>query len=282
MEDLNLEEVIRKMYDSRVEYIKDRNIKLEREYFSKNRYNIPVGEILADTSYEEQFEYYKEAIENGTDDEIEEIFELLEAYFLFSSGHDMMFKKKLEADIFLAPPIKSLIYPMLEEKVKESYNDVSVMRKNPNLDKNLKEIDKIVYTYMELQSLLYLLYCNDFQFGDGMEGLFPNIYEEIINTLDESNMTIGEFLHALVDHKCEMMSDVLSNINSTENKEKYLKELDTLQRKQHEETDTLTNVSLPITYFKSHTMLDFLEENITRSSILEDTSKKQKKKIIIR
>ena len=281
MKEYSIEEIIRKIYDKKVDFIRNKNTELERKYFNRYSSSIPLNDILAGASFDDHFYSFKEKVKNGKDYEIENIFELLEDYFLFSYGYDMMFKKKLEADIFTAPPIENLIYPIMEEKVKTRYNDVSVMKQNPNLNKNIDGIDDIIYTYMELQSLLYLLYCNDFQFPNGWEGISPKKYEEIINILDESGMTIGEFLHALVEHKCGIMKDILNNIGNTEKKQIYLNRLENLKDEKHKEVDTFTHINLPVTYFKNHTMLDFLEEDLTKSSILENNNK-EKKKIIIK
>ena len=82
----------------------------------------------------------------------------------------MMFKKKLNADVFVSIPMDNLIYPMLVEGIKEKYNDVSVMCENPNYENNIKGIDKLTYIYTELQSLLYFLYCNGRQSGTVCRG----------------------------------------------------------------------------------------------------------------
>lgn len=74
----------------------------------------------------------------------------------------MIFKKKLQADIFTTVPLENLIYPRLVEDIKEKYNDVSVMRDNPNCNESLQSIAEINYVYTEISSLLYYLYCTDF------------------------------------------------------------------------------------------------------------------------
>lgn len=280
MESVSLDTVVRNMYNNRVSFIRNKNIELEREYFTANSESIPMSEIMQETSFEDHFSYYKTAVKNGNEYEISQIFMLLQEYFLFSHGHDMMFKKKLEADIFTSVPIEDLIYPKLLDTVKENYNDISVMHENPNLKANIAGIDRLVFTYTELQSLLYLLYCNDFQFPNGWEGLCPDTHEDIINILDKSGMTIGNFLHALIDFKCKTMTEILSEIGEPKLRANYLKKVETLKEEKHAQTKTLNHIGLPITYFLNHSFMDFLNGNLCQTSILDDDiAPKERKKI---
>lgn len=130
----------------------------------------------------------------------------------------MMFKMKLEANMFNSVPIEEFIYPILSEAVKEKYNDTSVMKENPNLKTNLERIDNLVFTCTELQSLLFFLYWND-------------------------------FLHELIDFKCKIMSEILNEISDPKLRTVYLKKVETLREEKHEETNIFTYVRLPITIF---------------------------------
>lgn len=281
MESVNLDTVVRNMYNNRVAFIRNKNIELEREYFTANSNRIPMSEIMQGASFEDHFASYKTVVKNGNENEISQVFMLLQEYFLFSYGHDMMFKKKLEADIFTSVPIEDLIYPRLLEAVKENYNDISVMQENPNLKANMEGIDRLVFTYTELQSLLYLLYCNDFQFPNGWEGLCPDTHEDIIGILDKSGMTIGDFLHALIDFKCKTMTEILSEIGDSKLRADYLKEVETLKKEKHAETKTFTYVGLPVTYFLSHSFMDFLNGDFSQPSILDDDITPKERKIIL-
>lgn len=280
MEYISLNNVLKNIYDNRVSFIRGKNIELEREYFTQNSDRIPMSEIMQGASYEDHFKSFKDAVKNGTDNEISQIFMLLQEYFLFSYGHDMMFKKKLEADIFTSVPMEDFIYPKLKEAVKEKYNDLSVMRENPNFNTNMKGIDRLVFTYTELQSLLYLLYCNDFQFPNGWEGLCPDTHEEILNILNNSGMTIGDFLHALIDFKCKMMSEIFSEIGNVQLRKNYLEKTEALREEKHEETKSFVHVTLPITYFLNHTFSDFMSIE-HKSPILENTAPTETKKILL-
>ena len=156
MENISIEETIKRIYDERVLFIRDKNIELERQYFSSDK----LGFLTNGLSYDDNFTYMIKELkkQSVSESKIESIFISLQEVFLFSKGHDMMFKKKLNADVFVSIPMDNLIYPMLVEGIKEKYNDVSVMCENPNYENNIKGIDKLTYIYTELQSLLYFLY----------------------------------------------------------------------------------------------------------------------------
>lgn len=271
MEIINLSQILKTMYDNRVAFIRNKNMELERQYFIENVNHIPLGEIMMGLSYEDCFTSCKNDVKSGNKQDISEIFTLLQEYFLFSAGHDLMFKKKLEADFFVSVPMDDLIYPMLYKTVTENYTDLSVMKENPNLKTNLEGIDRLVYTYTDLQSFLYFLYYNDFQIPKDWEQLFPETHEEIINILNKSEMTIGDFLHGLIDFKCKTMVDVLSEIPNPKLKQEYIKKVEALQREKHEEASTFAHVELPITYFLNHTIYDF--ENICDESLLQKSEK---------
>lgn len=279
MEYKSLDDILKNRYDNCVSYIKSKNSELEREYFTKNRNRIPMGEMMQDTSYEDHFMNFKEMVKDGNEEEINQVFMLLEDYFLFSKGHDMMFKKKLEADIYTSAPIDNLIYPKLLEAVKKKYNEVSILPENPRQNENLNGIDTLIATYMDVQSLLYLLYCHDFQFPNGWEAISDN-QEEILTILKESGMTIGDFLHSFIDFKCQIMKEIGENIENPNLKITYLEKVENLREEKQKETKNFAYVDLPITYFSNHTILDFLSRE-KKSSILKDTTPKPVQKIIL-
>lgn len=276
MESLTLDEIIKREYECRVSYIKSKNIELEREYFSE----VPIGEIIQGASFDDTFESFKETVKSNNEDDISTIFMLLQECFLFTAGHDMMYKEKLKADCFTSVPMEDFIYPKLVEAVKEKYNNVSVMKENVNQEKNIKDIERIVYTFTEMQALLYLLYCQDFQFPNGWERICPEVHEEVLETLKKSGMTIGDFLHALIDSKCKTMTEILSEITNPQLRKTYLEKVEKLKEKKHKETQTFAHVDLPITYFSDYTFLDFLNSE-HESSILKDPTPREVEKIII-
>lgn len=279
MKTISLNEVLRKIYDERTEFVRSKNVELERKYFTKNSERIPMGEIMIGSSYEDHFVRFKEIAKNGNANELEKMFKLIRDYFLFSNGHDMMFKKKLEADLFTSVPIDELIYPMLSEAVNDRYNDVSVMKENPNRDTNIECIDRLVSDYIDVQSILYLIYCNDFIFPDYWK-LHPDAHEKVLNILNNSGMTIGDFLRALTNFKCNKMEEIFGMVEDPELRNHYLSEVESLKKEKHEYTKSFYIAPLSITYFLDHTIFMNFER---KSSILdvEDTSFPKEKKILL-
>ena len=280
MESICLNEVLRNQYDAYVSFIREDNIKFEREYFEENKERIPMSEIMQGASYEDHYRNFKRIAKKASPTAISRMFLLLQEYFLFSSGHDMMFKEKLKADIFTYVPMEDFIYPKLMEVVKEKYNDVSVMRENPNFNANMEGINKLVLTFMDMQSLLYLLYCNDFQLPHGWEKICLDHSDEIFTILNHSNITIGDFLHALVDSKCKTMKEIFSEIENPQLKRTYLEKVETLREEKQEEIESFAHVDLPITYFFNHTLSDFIHRE-QKSSIFEDKTPTKAKKILL-
>lgn len=277
---ISLDKVVKNIYNNRVSFIREKNIELEREYFTKNSFLIPMSELMQGASYEDHFINLKNIIKYGTDSEIRKTFQLLQDYFLFSYGHDMMFKMKLKADMFTSVPIEDFIYPKLSKAVKEKYNDISVMKENPKFNANVEGIDKIVHTYIEMQSLLYLLYCNDFQFPKNWEKMYPDTHEEILKIFNNSKMTTGDFLNALIDFKCQKMSEIFSEISDLELKKTYLEKVETLKEEKHEEIKDFAHVTLPITFFLNNSISDFINME-QKAPILENTTSNKTKKILL-
>ena len=278
----NIDDVIKDMYEKRVEYLRGKNIELEREYFTKNVDSVPMGFIMAGSSFEEHFESFKDAVKNGNEYDINQYFMILQEFYLFSAGHDMMFKHKLKADIFNSVPIEKLIYPRLSNAVKEEYNDISVMPENPNYDSNINGIAKMVYTYTELQSLLFFLYCYDFQFPNRWEDLYDDTHQDLVDILNQSQMKIGDFLHSLIDFKCDIIDAIMGEIYDEQLRTIFLEKNAKLREEKHKETDGFAHVNLPVTYFLDHTMIDFINMKPKSSILSEDKkSKTVNKKIIL-
>ncbi len=247
MENTNLDFVLRKLYDIRVEIIKESNACSERE------------ELSGKMSYDDIFNAYKNIVKDADEKDVEYCFQQMQNIYLFSYGHDYIFKNKLKADIFGTVPMEKLIYPMLSQDVKKKYSDEFVDLDNPNLKQNLKEISDIVFIYTEVQSLLFFLYNYDFLFPERWEELYKGTSDEIIRILNESGMKIGDFLNELVDYKCDYMIDVFGNISNSSLREKYLKKIEELKNEKKEIIKTFHHIDLPVTYFLNHTIGDFKE-----------------------
>lgn len=260
LENLTLDELIRKMYDNMVQDLKRKNILTEREYYTENRNYIPFGDMLDGTSYYDQFEEMKAEIKepNISEYQIKLIFETMESLFLFSRGHDMMFKHKLNGDCFCSVPIESIIYPRLQKTVKSRFNDVSVMVENPKLEENISEIWRLIYNYQEFSSLLFMLYAHDWQFSNGWKQFFSESYDFLLKELQETDLTIGTFLYELVGYKCKMMEEVLQCIDNLTLRQKYLDKLTKLKQDKQEEIASYASKELSVSFFLKHTVEDFI------------------------
>ncbi len=278
---MRLDEVVEKLYVAKVTYIKRKNRVLEAKYFKKNQKTIPYGELLSGRSYEEIFQEFQSSMKYKTEFQIDQIFMLMQELFMFSKGHDLMFNKKLEADYYMAPPIDSFWYPKITEAVHKKYNDFSVMEENPHQEENLEGIEQIMNDYLDAHSLLYLLYSNDFQFPIGWETYYEN-YKTILSILKETKITIGEFLHALIDYKCEWIRETLEEIADSSLKEKYLKNLKDFRETKHLETQGYAHVNLPADYFLDQTLEDFIKyANQMHSIILPEEKPLIPKRVIL-
>ena len=281
MKNKTLDQVIKSIYDDQVNIIRQKNNELEREYFTIHKNTIPFGDMLDGLSYDDYLAQLKAVVQQGNPHQIESVWGILQDYLFFSVGHDMIFKKKLYADIFTTVPLENLIYPRLVEDIKGKYNDVSVMRDNPNCNENLKKIAETIYVYTEISSLLYYLYCNDFQFSDYWKQICPTTHEEVLKRLQQSDITIGEFHHALVENKCTLIKEVVEEIKNSELKHQYQEKLNRLRLEKHQEVEERLDRNLPITYFLYHSIFDFMSDTSLHPSILEENATKLKKKIII-
>ena len=278
MENISLSTVVRNMYDRRVEFIKETNNELEREEFSNSEMLL----IMQGQSFEDHLRNFKKIVREGNNESIEEVYMTLQEFFLFSYGHDLVYKKKLEADAFTTTPMEEFLYPRMLEAVKEKYNDVSVMQENPNLERNLEGIDKIISFYIDMQSLLYLVYTNDFQFVKGWERLLSENSKEIIEELEKQEITIQDFLSALVDDKCKKLREIMKEIPDATLRREYLEKIELLAKEKKEEIEGFAHSQLKVTYFKDHSVLDFIMNPPKRRSILEPQEvPTQKKKILI-
>ncbi len=281
MELISLDTIIKNLYQNNADYIRIKNMELERNYFSNPHNRIPMDEIMQGKSYEDHFLRFKEAVKSNNEYEISQIFTLLQEYFLFSAGYDMMFKMKLKADIFVSTPMEDFLYPMFLEAIHEKYNDISVMEENPNFETNKNGIQRIKHVYDELQSLLYLLYYYDFQFPDDWENAFPDTHEELIEILNASGMTIGDFREALINSKCQIMQDIMREIPDFRLRMYYLKRIAELKKEKQADASKFADAHLPITYFLNHTILDALKEPPRSSIILGNENPKKAPKILL-
>lgn len=263
----DLDIVLREIYDLNSDYVKRKNIKLEREYFTEKFDELPFSQIFRGRSYDDVFAIFKEDLKNHSNEfYVSKTFDLMSELFLFSAGYDMMFKHKIKADLFFSVPMDKLIYPRLEKEVKGKFSDLSVWPTNPNYDKNIKEISSIVNNYFEFSSLLFMLYVYDWQFGDGWQQLFA-FNTEILRMIEGTTITCGEFRMELINYKKYMMKEVLGGVSNAKLRRKYLMKLEDYCDKKRQEIKEFNDYDLPINYFLNHTFSDYLNRE-RKSKIL--------------
>ncbi len=248
-----LEEKVKKSYEEIVSHIKATNNEIERKYFAENMNDYIFRDALNGRSFDECFDSLKKDIESGDKTQISLAYAALNNVLLFSCK-DEVFKTKLKADNFVSSPIDNLIYPLLLERVKELYRDSS--------DISEEALRKIICTYIDLQSLLFFLYYHDFQFIPDWESLCPNTYQAIIDILNESGMTIGDFLNALVDYKCNIMEGIFNIIQDKNKKDYIFNVIIKLRKSKHEEIKKYPNINLPITSILDNTFLEPTKKGI--------------------
>ena len=258
-----LEDKVKKSYEDLISHIKATNNERERQYFSDNIEDYMFKDVIKGRSFNDCFNGLKKDIESGDKTKISLAYAALNNILLFSYK-DEVFKAKLKADNFVSSPIDNLIYPLLLEKVKELYGDSS--------DISEEALRKIICTYIDLQSLLFFLYYHDFQFIPGWEALCPNTYQAIIDILNESGMTIGDFLHALVDYKCDIMADIFEQIKNETKKKISLNIIKKLRLLKHKEVNGFSHITLPI--------INLLEGTVLKSDENQQTTIEAKKGIL--
>lgn len=255
-----LEAIIKEIYDTNVEVIKAENNEREMP-----KMGLILSQILGCTNvptcYAKEMASMKEKAKSATPYELDSMLAILESVFYFSYGHDMAYKKKIEADCFMHEPIDSIIMPEIQREVKKLFNDVSVMIENPDREENLKIIEKIISKHIDFNSLLFLLYVNDWQFHKHWRKLYPNTASELDVMIENSTITIGDFLNALVDYKIAAIRDVVTEIQDSKLRTQYLAKIGMLAIEQKAKIDDFTHTHLPVGYFKHHTILDFLRNS---------------------
>lgn len=246
-----LDEMISNKYNEYVAYIKERNIELEREYFLENSKRIPLGDIIEGGSFADCFYYLKNSAKNGDAQTLKNVYVWLTEYFLFSEGHDTMFKHKLAADCFTTVPV-SLVFDGIKQTVSNQFNDLSISSLNPKCKENMRAIDEIIEAGFDMSSVLYLLYCNDFQFPEEWRKLCRDNSDEVLKMMQDLGITIGDFLCALIELKCQLMREVLAEITDAKLKDIYMKKVEDLRTSKVEEVKTFAHADLPVGYFFDH------------------------------
>ena len=265
MSNLDLKHVIEKIQVSYELKISRAIEPLEQEYFNNPNNLVPMRVILSSGSFDQQFDNFSEFVRNANPSELDKIFKLISNFFLFSPGYDMVFKSKLLADMYTSNLMSSSTHKMMEKAIMSKYNDMSVMPENPKYDENMQDIEEMVVTYYDVQAILNALYCNDFQFPVNWRNLCHNGKDDALVILQESNMTIGEYINSLIDHKCSILVSIFSKIENPRLKNEFLSRIQVLRDEKKGEVNDYEYSNLPITYFYDHKLEDYMKEKVQAS-----------------
>lgn len=215
--------VINKFYNKHNESIKECNISYEREKLGDMFSDIFLKRLFQGFSFEDYFFILKKELENGKYTNINEIYNLLKDYFLFSED-DFIYRKKLKVDAYCTANFEQLVYPMIKKDIFERFENKSFEESNPNYDENLFEIYKLISNYFDLSCLLNYLYCNDFCFKEGWDGLIST-GDFVLDILEKSRITSNDYLISLIDYKCEIFTEIMNEIKNNELKEEMLERI---------------------------------------------------------
>lgn len=265
MSNLDLKHVIKKVQVAYEVKISRATETLEQEYFNNPNNLVPMRVILSNGSFDQQFDNFSEFVRNANPNELDKIFKLISNFFLFSPGFDIVFKSKLLADMYTSNLMNSSTYKMMEEAIMNKYNNMSVMPENPNYDDNMRSIEEMVVTYYDVQALLNALYCNDFQFPVNWKDLCHNGNDDALKILQKSNMTIGEYLNSVIDHKCSILVSIFSKVENARLKNEYLARIQVLRDEKKGEVSNYEYSNLPIAYFYDHRLEDYMREKVQAS-----------------
>lgn len=261
-----LDKVIQIIYNANITSIKRGNIKGEMAEFGPFISQILGYSKPVETCYAREMENMQEAVSTASVSDLNQILTILEDVFYFSKGHDMVYKKKIESDCFMHEPLDDLILPQIQSEVRSLFNDISVLPENPHREKSISIIESIVAKHIDFNSLLFLLYTRDWQFPRDWQQLYPETSNELEEMIQNSTITIGDFLNSLVDFKAGEIKKVLLGIKDLKLKEEYLKKVDSISSVQKSEITSFSHTHLPVGYFKDKTMMDFLNEPKPSSS----------------
>lgn len=269
----NLDSTIEELYNKRIDFIKIRNNELERNYFLQQSNEYPLSNVLNGKSFLDNYLLFKESLKRNDIVDSERVFCILEELFLFTN--DYMYATKDDINSYNSISIKDYIYPKMVEDIKERYNDVSIMPENPMYQQNIFNIKHIIFVYTELQSLLDLLYRHNFILLDKWEELFDGDEDELLEKIEDSDTIIKNYLMNLINYKCDIMEEIFKGISDEDIRNEYLNKIKQVRDKKLDSTDDHSSNSLPVNYFLTHTMKDFIDEGYPKK---RDNKKLMKEK----
>lgn len=255
-----MDRYVEKMFDKKVIDIEKANDIFERDFFSKNYYRIPSGEILRGMSFNDNMEKLKAIAKEGRKEDLDAVFESLRDFFFFSAGNDMIYRKKLEADSYRDVPIKEIILPLALEEVHNKYGDDILF--HPERRVVIQFVDNTLNNAILISTFLYFLYCDDFIPTKNMKKKFPSSCDRITKKLGCHSITIGDYLNYLVKLKCDKIRCVFADVQNEELKSEILERVAELQRSKMIEISQLYNANLHICYFFNHSVYEFVNNSL--------------------
>lgn len=268
-----IDEYVERIYDFKTKDLEENNDAFERDYFGRNYYRIPNGDLLKGLSFNDNLRIYKEVARDCSLDDLNTIFESLRDFFFFSAGNDMIYREKLKADSYRDVPIKDFILPIIQADAHNKYTCDEGF--HPARRTVINTIDSIVNNGIIMSTFLYFLYCDDFIPRAGMKRLFPSSYNRVIEKLSNLPITIGDYLRALVDFKCEKIKSVFEEVSNKELKNEMMQKIEELRQTKYDEIKELYNSNLQICYFFNHTVHEYI------NSTLCDTNKMPNEKNLV-
>jgi len=253
-----LDQTIKKICNTENELIKAGNIKGEMAEFGNFLSQVLQLSEPINTCYARELENMKQTAKEANQNTLDGMLSILNNIFYFSYGHDMVYKEKIKAGCFMHE-ILPIIQVEMETEIKELFNDLSVIPENSKYQKNIEAITSIVAKHRDFNSLLFLLYVNEWQFPSDWQKLYPQNAHELEIMINQSNITIGDFLNALVEFKIVSIKDVFLAIENPKLREDYLHIISGLEAGKKKEVANLGHIHLPVGYFNTNTMQDFVK-----------------------
>ena len=252
-----LDKYIDKIYNEKVYKLEIENDEYERTYFSNNFYRIPNGELLDDSCYNDTIKIYKNYVSDASNDNLIFVFDCLKNFYFFSGGNDMVFRKKLEADSYHSTPIKEVIYPRLVKQIHNRFFDSDNFF-HPDRSSHISYIESIIDEHLTISAFLHYMYANDFNPANDIVKKFIS-YNKIRNKLDYWDLTIGNYIKALINYKCDIMKDIFTAVSDFNLRENMHRMVDSLRYDKIFEVEDLYNQKLHVNYFLDHTIYDLID-----------------------
>ena len=253
-----IDNYIDRIYNEKLSLLEAENERYERVYFSNNFFRIFNGELLQDSSYNRNIRRYKSYVVNLDEEGLDFIFKTLKDFYFFSGGNDMVFRKKIEADCYHATPIKKIIYPRIERTIHNRFFESDCFFHSNNAA-HINAIEKTIDDYFNVSAFLHYLYCNDFNPGKDIRRHFSNTYDKCYEKLMNSDLTIGEYLRAFINYKCDLMIEVFNCIDNNELRSVMIGKVNNFRFDKLGEIDNSFYHNLHVCYFFNHTIYDFID-----------------------